>query len=75
METFSFTSKLIPHSDGFLSPPNLKPPKGLAAVGVHMLLILSPIVPSGGLIDDALTNSDIISQKKTPAKRGRILVL
>ena len=40
-----------------------------------MLLILSPIVPSGGLIDDALTNVYIISQKKTPAKRGRILVL
>jgi len=35
----------------FLSPPCLKPPKGHAAVGVHMLLILSPIVPSGGLMD------------------------
>ena len=45
----------------FLSPPTLKLPKGIAAVGVHMLLILSPIVPSGGLIDDALTNLDIIT--------------
>ena len=53
----------------FLSPPVLKLPKGTAAVeGIHMLLILSPIVSSGGLIDSALAQLMYYSIKKGPVK-------
>ena len=34
---------------------------GVVRGGIHMLLILSPIVSAGGLIDGALTNPHIIS--------------
>ena len=49
--------------------------------GVHMLLILSPIVSSGGLIDDALAPKVFIltqvytSVKRVPIPRQHTLLL
>ena len=48
--------------------------RGYVRGGIHMLLILSPIVSAGGLIDDALAPKVfILTQVYTPVKQVLIL--